>query len=160
MQLPPPPVGYQERMPRFDEALDLRVVGQNPFGRDVLLAETAANAWIEMLSASIEDGVRLLLLSGYRSMFRQAEIVRGKLDSGMLLEAILQVNAYPGFSEHHTGRAIDFGSPDCEHFTEAFETTKEFAWLNSHAGQYGFALSYPRLNTHGIVFEPWHWRLR
>ena len=114
----------------------------------------------EMNCASQKDGVRLLLLSGYRSMLRQAEIVRGKLESGVSLETILQVNAYPGFSEHHTGRAIDFGSPDCEHFTEGFEATKEFAWLNSQAGRYGFALSYPRLNPHGIVFEPWHWCLR
>ena len=30
-------------------------------------------------------------------------------------------------------------------------------WLASHAGEFGFSMSYPRGNPHGIVYEPWHW---
>ena len=30
--------------------------------------------------------------------------------------------------------------------------------LRAHAGEPGFAMSYPRDNRHGIVYEPWHWR--
>jgi len=77
----------------------------------------------------------------------------------MSLADILKVSAYPGYSEHHTGRAVDIGSPDCAHLTEAFEATREFSWLAEHAAGFGFVLSYPRDNPHGIAFEPWHWCL-
>ena len=40
---------------------------------------------------------------------------------------------------------------------ESFEATDAFAWLQAHAGEHGFHLSYPRDNPHGIVYEPWHW---
>ncbi|HVT32680.1 MAG TPA: D-alanyl-D-alanine carboxypeptidase family protein, partial [Rhodanobacteraceae bacterium] len=32
-----------------------------------------------------------------------------------------------------------------------------FAWLKRHASRFGFRLSYPRRNRHGIAYEPWHW---
>ena len=157
MELPLPPVGYERRMQRFAEETCLRDVGQDEFGRIVYLADDAADAWQLMRRAAADDGMRLLLLSGFRSIIRQSEIVRAKITSGQSLDVILSVSAYPGFSEHHTGRAIDVGSPHREHFTEAFETTREFLWLSAHAGSYGFRLSYPRSNASGIVYEPWHW---
>lgn len=160
MSLVPPPLGYGSRMPRFEEAVHLVAAGHDAFGREVLLAPEAATAWLGMQRKSEADGVRLLLLSGFRSVSRQREIVQRKLDAGLSLDAILRVSAYPGFSEHHTGRAIDLGAPDCEHLSEAFERTPEFAWLVNHASQFGFSLSYPRENPHGIVYEPWHWSLK
>lgn len=107
--------------------------------------------------AAESDGARLLLLSGFRSIARQTEIVRRKIEAGKSLEEVLRTSAYPGFSEHHTGRAIDLGSPDCEHLSEAFEATREFHWLTRHASRFGFFLSYPRHNPAGIAYEPWHW---
>jgi D-alanyl-D-alanine carboxypeptidase len=159
MQLPPPPPDYEKRMRRHPEALRLCSLGADVFGRDVQLAPEAAAAWSAMRAAAEAAGARLLLVSGFRSIARQAEIIRRKLDAGMLLSDILKVSAYPGYSEHHTGRAVDIGSPDCAHLTEAFETTREFSWLTEHAAGFGFALSYPRDNAHGIAFEPWHWCL-
>lgn len=159
MNLPPLPINYEERMTRFDEEQELQIIGQDVFGREVRLTHDAAKAWESISHASEQAGVRLLLLSGFRSIQRQAEIVKRKLDAGILFEEILQVSAYPGFSEHHTGRAIDIGSPHCEHFTESFEQTAEFTWLCEHASEFGFLLSYPRGNRHGISYEPWHWCL-
>ena len=46
----------------------------------------------------------------------------------------------------------------CAPAEEAFEGTGAFDWLQRHAARYGFRLSYPRGNPHGIVYEPWHWR--
>lgn len=156
MQSPPP--GYEIRMPRFVEAADLCPAGPDAFGRETLLTPATAEAWRAMQQAAARaEGVELLLLSGFRSIERQTQIVQKKLEAGISLDEILKVNAYPGHSEHHTGRAIDIGSPDCEHLTEAFETTKEYAWLAAHAAGFGFSLSYPRANQHGIAFEPWHW---
>jgi D-alanyl-D-alanine carboxypeptidase len=57
------------------------------------------------------------------------------------------------------GRAVDIGSPDCPNLTESFSNTKEFAWLQSKAGRFRFALSYPPGNPFRIAYEPWHWCL-
>ncbi len=157
MNLPPPPSGYEARMPRFAEETRLCDVGRDAFGREVRLAADAAAAWQAMRAEAERAGVKLHLLSGFRSIERQAEIVQKKLAAGQTLEAILRVNAYPGFSEHHTGRAVDIGSVDCEHLSEAFEATREFAWLRQHAARFGFTHSYPRGNPQGIAYEPWHW---
>jgi len=157
MNLPPPPLGYEARLPRFAEETRLRGVGRDAFGRELRLEVAAAAAWEAMRAEAERAGVKLLLLSGFRSVERQAEIVQKKLAAGQTLEVILRVNAYPGFSEHHTGRAVDIGSADCEHLSEAFETTREFTWLSQHGARFGFTLSYPRDNAHGIAYEPWHW---
>lgn len=53
------------------------------------------------------DGVAVRIVSAFRSVDRQAEIVRDKLARGLSLEAILCVSAPPGYSEHHSGRAVD-----------------------------------------------------
>ena len=159
MELPAPPADYETRMKRCAEESRLCDVGEDAFGRAVWLAEDAATAWIRMQSAAKEDGIRLLLLSGFRSVERQAEIIRRKLAAGQSLDAILRVSAYPGFSEHHTGRAIDIGSADSEHLSEEFESTREFEWLCAHASEYGFRLSYPRDNASGVIYEPWHWSM-
>ncbi|MEO8102521.1 MAG: D-alanyl-D-alanine carboxypeptidase family protein, partial [Betaproteobacteria bacterium] len=38
-----------------------------------------------------------------------------------------------------------------------FENTAAFRWLTGHAAEFGFRLSYPRGNTAGYQYEPWHW---
>ncbi|HPF74253.1 MAG TPA: D-alanyl-D-alanine carboxypeptidase family protein, partial [Xanthomonadaceae bacterium] len=63
----------------------------------------------------------------------------------------------PGFSEHHSGNALDIGTPDEPPAEESFENTAAFDWLCENAPNFGFQLSYPRNNPHGIVYEPWHW---
>ena len=65
--------------------------------------------------------------------------------------------AAPGCSEHHTGRAIDIGSPGNEALEEDFALTPAFRWLEQHAGNHGFILTYPQGASHGIGYEPWHW---
>jgi len=99
----------------------------------------------------------LLPLSGFRSVARQEEIIREKLSAGQPLADILRLVAAPGYSEHHTGRALDLGAPDEPPLEEGFAETAAFTWLVAHAGDYGFRLSYPRGNPHGIAYEPWHW---
>ncbi|HLP06999.1 MAG TPA: M15 family metallopeptidase [Opitutaceae bacterium] len=158
--LPPPPEGYAARVPWHEEAAELVSVGLDVFGREQRLAPGAAGAWLAMTNAGASDGVRLLLISGFRSVARQREIVARKLASGLDWEEILRVSAYPGYSEHHTGCAVDIGSAACAHLTEQFETTLEFQWLKMRAGEFGFTLSYPRDGRSGVAYEPWHWRWR
>ncbi|MES2697070.1 MAG: D-alanyl-D-alanine carboxypeptidase family protein, partial [Verrucomicrobiota bacterium] len=85
------------------------------------------------------------------------EIIRAKLVAGQSLEEILRYVAAPGFSEHHTGRAIDIGSPEHIELDEDFARTTAFAWLERRTPEFGFVMSYPRDNPHGIGYEPWHW---
>nr|CCP41086.1 D-alanyl-D-alanine carboxypeptidase [Xanthomonas translucens pv. translucens DSM 18974] len=97
-------------------------------------------------------------ISGYRSHDYQLGIFARKFARGQALQQILQVNAAPGYSEHHSGDALDIGTPGEPPAEESFERTAAFAWLRAHAAGFGYRMSYPRDNPHGIVYEPWHWR--
>lgn len=146
-------------LPLQREARRLVLVAHAPDdGKPVRLTPRAAAAWKRMQAAAARDGLTLLPLSGFRSIARQAQIIRGHLLKGRPLPDILRYVAAPGCSEHHTGRAIDIGSPDENaHFEASFDRTKEYRWLRKHAGEFGFRLSYPRRNPHRIGYEPWHW---
>lgn len=110
-----------------------------------------------MQAVAAREDLTLLPLSAFRSVARQTAIIRRKLAAGQAIEDILRVNSAPGCSEHHTGRALDLGSPQLMRLTAAFALTREFRWLKRHATQFGFHLSYPRGNRQGIAYEPWHW---
>ncbi|MSU70535.1 MAG: D-alanyl-D-alanine carboxypeptidase family protein [Opitutaceae bacterium] len=142
--------------PECKEA-ELLTIGTNPGGRLVRLTRQAAAAWTSLQAAAATDGIVLLPLSGFRSIARQEEIIREKLFVGRPLADILRLIAAPGCSEHHTGRALDLGTPDEPPLEEDFAETAAFGWLMRRAGDFGFQLTYPRDNPHGIVYEPWHW---
>ncbi len=126
-------------------------------GKPVRLTPRAAAAWQRMQAAAAKEGMKLLPISGFRSVARQTTIIRKKLAAGQPLAAILQLVAAPGCSEHHTGRALDVGSPGHTGLDADFAKTREFRWLKRHAAKFGFRLSYPRQNPHDIAYEPWHW---
>jgi D-alanyl-D-alanine carboxypeptidase len=152
-----PPPQYRDRKPLFHEPPDVISIGRDHLGREAQLEPEAARAWQSMRETAAAEGIVLTVISAFRSVARQEEIVSGKLRQGLTWEQILKVSAYPGFSEHHTGRAIDLGTPGCPVLTESFENTDAFRWLARNAARFGFALSYPRGNPHGVVYEPWHW---
>ncbi len=156
----PADYGQAGALPAFAEATELVEVGPNLVGRMQRLTPTAAARWAEMVVAASQDGVMLLLVSGFRSIDYQARLIRKKLNDGQKIEQILTVNAAPGFSEHHTGKAVDIATPGSRPLTEEFETTPAFAWLGQNAARFGFSMSYPRDNACGFVYEPWHWSLK
>ena len=61
---------------------------------------------------AMRDGIVLEAISGYRSHDYQLGIFERKLARGQTVDEILAVNAAPGYSEHHGGRALDIGTPD------------------------------------------------
>ncbi len=146
--------------PRFDEAEELVEVGQNLVGRMQRLAPEAARAWHQMVDAADQVGIQLLIVSGFRGFEYQAGLIRNKLEKGQVIEDILRVNAAPGYSEHHTGLAVDIATPGSRPLTEEFEDTDAFRWLQSRAIEFGFSMTYPRDNPWGILYEPWHWSLK
>ena len=153
------PEDYARRraLPLQQEARRLVRVGQDIFQREQWLIAPAAAAWHAMVRAAATVGVELQIVSAYRSVSYQEDILRKKLTNGHGIEEILQVSAAPGYSEHHSGRAVDVTAPGYRVLEEEFENSNAFAWLESHGSDFGFRLSYPRNNPHGVVYEPWHW---
>ncbi|WP_230342855.1 M15 family metallopeptidase [Methylobacillus arboreus] len=145
-------------LPLFMEAKDLvETTSIAKDGRPFLLEPGTANAWHSMQQAADHDGVDLVLLSAFRSVDYQARIIRRKLQQGQSLEEILLVSAVPGYSEHHSGKAVDIATPASLNLDVSFEHTPAFQWLSQHASSHGFAMSYPRNNRYGYSYEPWHW---
>lgn len=151
--------GYGERsgLPLVAEPTALALAGFDRYRRALWLVAPAARAWRSMHAAALHDGVVLEAISGYRSHDYQLGIFERKLARGLSVEQTLTVNAAPGYSEHHSGCALDIGTLDEPPAEESFERTTAFAWLRDNAAAYGFTMSYPRDNPHGIVYEPWHW---
>ena len=142
------------------EADRLHPIGRDPFDRDQYLAPAAAAGWGRMREAASADAITLNSVSAYRGIDYQAALLERKLAGGALIGDILKVSAAPGFSEHHSGLALDVGTPGSPPLEEAFEDTPAYRWLCRRAGEFAFHLSYPRGNPHGIAFEPWHWAHR
>lgn len=116
-----------------------------------------AEAFKEMKKAAKKEGVKLKVVSGYRSSHYQIQVFRrkfgGKCPTDEQMKARLKYSAPSGFSEHHTGLAVDINETE-----DWFKDTKEYTWLCNHAKEYGFELSFPENNSQGLGFEPWHWR--
>lgn len=101
----------------------------------VLVEVKTARAFIAMRDAAAEDGVELVVWSGFRSHERQAELyAEWKAGHG-------NPAARPGYSNHQSGRALDInllGVPP-----------ETYAWLLENASRFGFRRTVPK--------EPWHW---
>lgn len=144
-------------LPEFAEPDRLVVAETSDDGREHLLIPEAADAWRIMQAAAAKDGVVLRLVSAFRSVERQIEIISNKLRNGQEPDEIFLVSAPPGCSEHHSGRAVDIGTTDSPPLETEFELTAAYRWLAENAGRFGFTLSFPRGNRWGYSYEPWHW---
>lgn len=145
------------RLPAYTEATILVDAGPDMFNRPALMTPETLDAWQAMRERAAADGIELKLVSAYRSVAYQCDLIRKKLAEGRSIEDILSVNALPGHSEHHTGCALDLHAGEGEPLTPAFEMEPAFAWLTECAAAFDFHLSYPRGNEEGIAYEPWHW---
>jgi len=145
----------QQRTP--DDLVD---IGVDVFDRAQRLRMEAANAWTGLVEAASLDGVTVQLVSAYRSLEYQADLIQRKVESGESISEILTRIAAPGYSEHQGGCAVDVTSPGIDPLTELFEGTQAFRWLVASAVDHQFVLSYPRSNAYGVVYEPWHWCYR
>jgi D-alanyl-D-alanine carboxypeptidase len=135
----------------------LAFIGIDIHDRPQWLAPRAARAFVRMRDAAANDRIVLDIVSAYRSAEYQLGIVQRKRERGLAMDEILKVSAAPGYSEHHSGRAVDVTSPGYAALEEEFEKSPAFGWLVRHAKRFDFRLSYPRNNEHGIAYEPWHW---
>lgn len=147
-------------LPFHPQAQALVAAETDAGGNTHLLVPPAAQAWHHMKQAARADGIVIELVSAFRSIERQVDIIRSKLAQGLPIDTILTLSAPPGYSEHHSGCAIDINTPGCAPTEEEFDATDAFAWLTAQAGGFGYTLSYPRDNALGFIYEPWHWFFR
>jgi len=127
--------------------------------KPISLRHEAAKAFEQMKKAARKDKVRLVLLSGFRSVEYQKGLFRRAVKKHGSSRAAARWVAPAGHSEHHTGYAMDLGDghrPNTN-LEPAFESTKAFYWLQKNAAQYGFELAFPKKNDRGPRYEPWHW---
>lgn len=135
----------------FDEVQTDDLVNVNGYKVHKIAAEPLR----QMLSDAKAQGVTLTIGSSFRSVEHQRRIVQRKKQTGQSLRQIYFVSSQPGFSEHHTGLAIDF-SP----INHGFAKTAGYRWLEKNAGKYGFQKTFDinYSNATGVSQESWHWK--
>lgn len=117
------------------------------FSGEILLRPHVATALQQMIADANKEGLtHFIVMSGYRTLAEQQDLYN-EMGANYAMK--------PGYSEHHTGLALDIGSTET-----TMDVAPEGAWLASNAWRYGFILRYPadKVAITGIEFEPWHLR--
>ncbi len=124
------------------------------------LRRDSAAAAEKLIGAASNGGLKLMLVSGYRSYVTQQSVYSGYVATGGKAYANA-TSAQPGHSEHQTGLAADLGavSRKCQ-LEVCFGEAAEGKWLAANAYKYGFIIRYQKdkNNLTGYDYEPWHIR--
>ena len=101
----------------------------------------------------------ILVCSGYRTFEYQKTLLSQEEEEKGAEEANTWV-ATPGYSEHHTGYALDFNLLHEDGTSDSYTGTGIYEWVNEHAPEYGFVVRYEpdKAEYTGIQYEPWHFR--
>lgn len=127
-------------------------------GRTVCLSEIAAENLKAMSDDAKEAGLELVVTSGFRSENVQQTLYTNSKERNGEMEN--ESVAKPGHSEHQLGTTVDLTTPEVaeQSTSPAFDDTNLYKWMQEHAHEYGFVMSYPQGKNTGYIFEPWHWR--
>ncbi len=143
-----------------DDLVPLRDYGIPTLGRDVLqLQREAAEHLGRLVEAAAMDGEELVVASAYRS-YEEQQISHQRLAS-IYGAGANGTSAMPGHSQHQLGTAVDFTNAAAGYQVwMPFGETTAYLWLEHHAREYGFVLSYPKGQEEetGYQWEPWHYR--
>lgn len=122
-------------------------------GGTIYLLPEACKAFTTMAEAAKQNGIHLIIDSGYRSEWYQTKIFKRLMDKGKSFEEVARYVAPPGYSEHMLGLAVDFSPSDWR-----FVKSPVYPWLKEHGVQFGFAETYPEKAHNKRPWEPSHWR--
>lgn len=139
-----------------------------------LVDQRIVSAYEKLADAAKAAGHPLVMVSAYRSVAYQEEIFNANVNTlmsqGHTKEEAIRITKLTftehGYSEHHTGLAVDVVDQDWyqnhtgELLNEGFGDTEGGKWLQAHAREYGFIIRYPK-GKHAITqidYEPWHLR--
>jgi zinc D-Ala-D-Ala carboxypeptidase len=144
----------------YSEAPSSKLTPITTDGR-IRMRKAAADEFQRMQVAAKADGIIIVPISGFRSIKDQEKVFFGlKQQRGQEATKRAEVSAPPGYSEHHTGYAIDIGDAKvpATNLNQNFEETAAFRWMQKNAPRYNFEISFPQNNKQGVSYEPWHWR--
>lgn len=149
---------YSEASP--EQTTVIASYARGEYQRFEKLAPEAAKALMKLIYAARDEEVWIVPVSGFRTVTAQEKLFQRQIKKRGSSEAAAKLSAPPGYSEHHTGYAIDLtdGNFPRQDITSQFAETKAFKWLTLHAKEFGFELSFPEKNSQGVSYEPWHWR--
>lgn len=153
----------------WEEALDITTI-TNSVGDEVQTEKKAYEAYCALKEAVEKDlegydkgEVRLELDSAYRSVEAQQKIVDDFTEK-YGEDYVRKYVAVPGYSEHHTGLALDlyftidgkdiYENEDLVQYPDIWEA------VHARLPEFGFILRFPegKENTTGYAYEPWHIR--
>ena len=114
-------------------------------------------AFKEMADAAKEDGITLIINSGYRT-YEYQKNVYNQYESANGQEYADSYAARPDFSEHQSGLALDIVTYGMT--MDNFEDSDTYKWLINNCTDYGFILRYPKGKEEitGYAYESWHYR--
>jgi hypothetical protein len=124
--------------------------------RRMLLRRGAAEAIGRLLGAAAADGVRLGVVSAFRSHRYQAGLYARAVER----DPAQRSSAAPGRSEHQLGTTVDVAAPGVRPFDAALADAPAGLWLATHAAEYGVVITFSRErhSARGVAHEPWHLR--
>lgn len=153
----------------WEEALDLKMT-TNSVGDDVYAERKAYGSYLALKEAVEKDlegyekgEVRLQLDSAFRSIAAQQKIVDDFTEK-YGEDYVKRYVAVPGFSEHHTGLALDlyftidgkdiYENEDLVQYPDIWEV------IHKRLPEFGFILRYTEAGeaVTGYAYEPWHIR--
>ena len=117
----------------------------------------------ELREALLQEGITIELDSCYRSIEDQQDIW-DRFTEEYGEEYVKKYVAVPGYSEHHTGLAIDIclvkDGVTIDENDDMIAEKEIFAVIHSKLADYGFILRYPegKEDITGYSYEPWHFR--
>ena len=142
----------------------LELVEMRGYDDEVFRVEKeVAQQFCKLQKASAEIGIEILLSSAYRSVEKQRAI-KEEFTAEYGEDYAERFVAEPGYSEHHTGLAVDFvaeiGGRWLIDSKEIIERTGELQPVYDILPKYGFILRYLKGKEEitGYPAEPWHIR--
>lgn len=144
----------------YNKMIIISSYAKNEYQRFERLAPEAALALMKLIYAARDENVWIIPVSGFRHIAAQEKLFKAQIERRGSVEAAVKLSAPPGYSEHATGYAVDIadGHYPKQDVTYDFSKTDAYKWLNIHAKEFGFELSFIENNSQGVSYEPWHWR--
>lgn len=136
---------------------------ENSLGETIVIERKTFESFTRLRKELLSQGVQIELDSVYRSIQDQEETKQWFLEN-YSEEYTSQYVAEPGYSEHHTGLAVDiFVIKDGKIIREnddMIADTEDFDVIHRLLPKYGFILRYPKgkEDITGYNYEPWHFR--
>ena len=129
------------------------------------LHKDAVDAFNEMFDAYyLETGNKDYQITQASRTFDEQKSIYDSYLETYGIEVGSSLAAVPGYSEHHTGYAVDMNVYTADGISysvgSAAEVNPIYGWIYSNCAKYGFVLRYPEGKTEitGITNEPWHFR--